>query len=383
MRFIHTADWHLGRQLYTQPLLDDQEFALLQLIELVEEHRPDALIVAGDLYDRAVPPAEAVALLDRTLSRIILDLGVPVLVVAGNHDSPDRVGFASAVLDAGGLHMAGRLEAQPRSVVLGEGDDVTRVWLLPYADPIETRHALGDESVHDHQDAVRCCLERIRACEAAEPRQVLVTHHFIGGGIVSESERGLTVGGTGAVGAELFDGFDYVALGHLHRPQSIHDARLHYSGSLFKYSFDEAVQPKSVSIVDLTDEGLTVTPVPLVPRRDVRRIEGTLADVLTGAAADDARDDYVEIVLDEPVMPPDAAGRARELYPNMLRIARKVELLEPDGHAEPGPTSVEKLTDEVLFERFFEYATGEQLAAEEHAVLLELLAERERSMRGE
>jgi len=375
MRFIHTGDWHLGRQLYNMSLLDDQSWWLDRFVALVAEEQPDAVVIAGDVYDRAVPPADAVELLDATITRIVRDLGVPVLMVAGNHDSPERVGFGARMLDAAGLHVAGALEPQVRSVVLGDGADATRFWLLPYADPIETRAALAEADCHDHEAAVAACLARILGEKSTEPHQVLVTHHFVAGGLTSDSERALTVGGTGAVSAGLFGGFDFVALGHLHRRQTLAGGRVHYAGSALAYAFDESTAMKAVSVVELGDGAPAIREVSLGARRAMRRLTGAFDELFAQAAFDDARDDYLEVVLSDPAIPPDALGRLREFYPNLLRLGREVEFFEPDAGHEPDSARVERMTDEELFERFFSYVTAEDLAPAERAVLHELLAE--------
>lgn len=382
MRFIHTGDWHLGRQLHRRSLIEDQAWWLDRFVDLVAAEKPDAVLIAGDVYDRAVPPAEAVALLDDTLTRIIRGLGVPVLMIAGNHDGPERVGFASRVLDEAGLFVAGRLGEEIRSCVLGEGDDATRFWLLPYADPIITRSVLGEPDVHDHDAAVAACVGRMCAMGAAEPRQVLVTHHFVAGGMTSDSERGLTVGGTGAVSAGLFADFDYVALGHLHKRQTLAEGRIHYPGSALKYAFDETSQTKAVSLVDLRDDGPVIEPVELGALRDVRRVTGTYPEVLAQAGPDPRGDDFIEVILAEPTMPPDARGRLEEHYPNLMSIARALDARGPDATGDtPEMVHIEKLSDEDLFERFFEFSTGEPLAGEQRAVLHELLVERNRGER--
>ena len=378
MRFIHTGDWHLGRSLHGVSLIDDQAWWLERFIELVRAEKPDAVIVAGDVYDRAVPPAEAVALLDATLTTLVRDIGVPVIVVAGNHDSPERVGFGARVLATGGLHVAGAVEPHLASVVLGEGEDATRIWLLPYADPIETRAALGAAAteVHDHEAAVAAALESVKAFGADEPHQVLVSHHFVVGGVASDSERGLTVGGTGAVSTSVFDGFDYVALGHLHRRQTLADGRIHYPGSALAYAFDESGATKAVSVVTLGDGPPEIVAVELGARRHVRRIAGTYEGVLAGAPFDDARDDYIEVELDEPSMPPDALGRLREVYPNLLSLRRREDAYIA-GEDEPWSTiRVEQRTDDDLYEEFFTYVTGEPLPDDQKTELQGLLTER-------
>jgi exonuclease SbcD len=364
-------------------LLDDQRCWLARFVALVRDERPDAVLVAGDIYDRALPPGEAVALLDETVSAIVRELETPVLIVAGNHDSPERVGFGSRVFDAAGLHVAGVLDNSPRSVVLGEGDAAVRFWLLPYADPIETRAALGDATVHDHEAAVTACVEQMHAEDCDEPLQILVTHHFVAGGIESESERHLTVGGTGAVSARAFDGFDYVALGHLHRRQSIDAGRIHYPGSALAYAFDESGAEKTVSLVTIEPGSAPIIEHrALGNRRAVRRIEGTFEATLEVARADGAPDDYIEVILDEVVMPPDALGRIREHYPNLLHLTRRLELIDPASEEHEQTTrQLERLSDDERFERFFAYVTGDELADDEHATLHELLSERDRESR--
>jgi exonuclease SbcD len=377
VRFVHTSDWHLGRQLHRRSLIEDQAWWLNRFVDFVSTEKPDAVVIAGDVYDRAVPPAEAVALLDDTLTRLVRGLGVPVIMIAGNHDGPERVGFASRVLEEAGLIVAGTLGEEPRSCVLGSGSDATRFWLLPYADPIETRGVLRDPDVHDHEAAVAACLARIRAAGAGEHMQVLVTHHFVAGGVTSDSERGLTVGGTGAVGASLFADFDYVALGHLHRRQTLGDGRIHYPGSALKYAFDETAQTKAVTLVELrADAAPRLETAELGALRDVRRVMGTFEEVLSAAPRDARRDDYIEVVLNERALVPDARGRLEELYPNLLQVSRAIEFLDAGGvDAEPAAQHVERLSDDEMFERFFAFVTGQQMEADERTLLHELLGE--------
>lgn len=366
--------------MYGASLEADQAWALDRFVELAEEVRPDAVVIAGDVYDRAVPSREAVALLDDVVSRLVRGLGLPVLLVAGNHDSPERLGFASGLLDEAGLHVAGSLPSTPRSVLLGSRDETVRFWLLPYADPITTRGTLGLESVHDHESAVMACL----GCICLEPgeRHVLVTHHFVTGGVTSESERVLSVGGSGAVSGSLFASFDYVALGHLHRPQSPAGAPgLRYAGSLLKYSFDETGHDKSVTLVELDGAGLRVEAMPLGARRDVRRIEGLFDDLLAGAAADGHREDYVEAILLDAGPVHDAIGRLRTAYPNVLRAGRRLEIAPPGSGRAGESVPTESLTDDELFARFFQQATGGELEGGLRASLLELLADFARAER--
>jgi len=325
MRLLHTADWHLGRTLFEARLIEDQAWILDRIVEIAAEARPDAVLVAGDVFDRPQPPADAVRLLDDVLHRLVRGLGVPVAVIAGNHDGPERIGFASALLAGGGLHVRGLPEAACAPVVLGDALGEVRIYPVPYAEPAAVRAALGDATAVCHDTAAAAVCGRIRAAHPTGIRSVLVAHPFVVGGVESESERPLVhVGGAGAVRAETLGGFDYVAMGHLHRPQALGPGgRLRYAGSILKYSASEIGHAKSVSLVEIGAPGVApaVEEVPLVPRRDLRLVEGRIADLLERPPAD-GREDYLIVRLtdDGPVF--DAMARLRKVYPNALAVDR-------------------------------------------------------------
>ncbi len=386
MRFIHTADWHLGRLFHSVHLTDDQQHVLDQFVDLVADVRPAAVLVAGDIYDRGVPPPEAVELLNDVLERIVRGLGVPVVMIAGNHDSPTRLGFGSRLLAAEGLHIAGRLPpAGALSVPFADDDGPLLVQAVPYADPIVVRDVLAepDTSVQTHEQAMRALVARARAAVPAGTRTVFVGHAFVAGAEVSDSERPLTVGGAGTVPASVFAGFDYVALGHLHRPQAAGAEAVRYAGSLLTYSFDEVTQHKSVSIVEIgaspTAARVTVEQVELRPRRRVRVIEGTLHDVLERAAADDSRDDYVCARLLDKGALLNAMGQLQQAYPNCLHLE-----FPSAGLAGGRPSA---LADRVTrtegehFAAFFEQVTDDRLSAAESAVFGAVLERLERRWR--
>ena len=350
MRFIHTADWHLGRLFHGLHLTGDQEHVLEQLVALVRDTRPDALVVAGDVYDRAVPPPDAVNLLDHVLSEVVLGVGVPVVMIAGNHDSAERLGFASRILTDRGVHLFGTPTHPCGRVVLRDEHGPVHFYALPYADPAVMRATLGEADVSTHQDAMDACLRRVRETHPAGERAVLVGHAFVAGGEESESERTLSIGGADRVDAASLAGFDYVALGHLHRPQALAGGRVRYSGSLLKYSFSEAPHVKGVHVVEIGADGnCKVEDVPLTPRHDVRRLRGRFEDLL-GPAQGNA-DDYLMVELEDegPVL--DAAPRLREVYPNLLHVDRLVLSRGAEGsHARPDHRA---LGDQELFARFF------------------------------
>lgn len=368
MRLIHTADWHLGRTFYECRLIEDQAHILDQFITLVREAAPDAVVIAGDIYDRAVPPADAVILLDEVLDRLVRALEVPVIAIAGNHDGPERLQFGSRILAGGRLHLAGLFRGLPEPVRLADADGAVDLYALPYAEPPVVRAGLGGGVLTDHDAAMAAVLEPLVAGMSARrpSRAVLVAHGFVAGGTESESERVLAVGGSGAIGIDRFDGFDYVALGHLHRPQSAGRPAVRYAGSLLKYSFDEASHAKSVSLVEMDRTGrVQVETIALSPRRDVRVLEGRLLDLLARPVAD-GRDDYLLVRLTDPGPVLDAMPRLRSLYPNALSIERTALVGGPGGAA--GERRDHRRIEAIdLFGDFYHHVTGGTLAEAERA----------------
>ena len=367
MRFLHSSDWHLGKTLCHASLLDDQAHALDQVVAMVRETRAEALVIAGDIYDRAVPPKEAVGLLDLALERIVRGLGVPVLLIAGNHDSPERLGFASGFLGTQGLHVAGPLDAEAGPVRVGNA----AFHLLPYADPASARHALGREDLRTHQEALAAQLALAQARHPQGHRFVAVAHAFVAGGQASDSELGLAVGGAGEVDPALFSACDYAALGHLHRPQEAGRPQVRYAGSLLKYSASEAGHVKALTLVELPDQGPARTePLPLTPRRDLRRLRGRFEDLL--ATPHGPVDDYLFLeLLDEgPVL--DAMARLRQVYPNLLGVQPAAQ-----GHpTSPDVVDVSRpdLDPEALFRAFFQETQGRAMTDEETAIFRDVAA---------
>jgi len=365
MRFLHTSDWHLGKTLCNANLLEDQAHALEQVAAMVKETKAKALVVAGDIYDRAVPPKEAVALLDQTLDRIVRGLGVPVLLIAGNHDSPERLGFASGFLETQGLHVAGPPDGDADPVRIG----TAAFHLLPYGDPATVRHLLGDPEVRTHQDALAAQLAWARAKHPEGCRFVAVAHAFVAGGEASDSELGLAIGGTGEVDAALFKACDYAALGHLHRPQEAGYSHVRYAGSLLKYSASEASHVKALTLVELPAKGPARTePLPLTPRRDLRRLRGRFEDLMQGPHGNP--DDYLflDLLDDGPVL--DAMARLRQVYPNILGI-QPAPAAAADTPEVPD-LSRRELDPEVLFQTFFRETQGRGMDDEEAAVFREI-----------
>ena len=340
--------------------------------------------MAGDVYDRAVPPPEAVELLDEVLSRLVIDLKVPVVLIAGNHDSPGRLNFGSRLLAGRRLYVTGNLAKTCEPLVLNDGHGPVHFYAVPYAEPAVVRACLGCDGAGDHDSAMRAVLDTIRAVHPKGARAVLIAHAFVAGGTGCESERPLSVGGAGMVDPGCFDGFHYVALGHLHKPQALSGGSLRYSGSLLKYSFDEAAGAKSVHVVDMDGDGVCrCETIALAPRRDVRRVEGMMADLMSGTADAGPKDDYLEVTLLDPGPVLDAIGRLRNVYPNVMSVRRPEKPAAAGAGDGNGQTtaSVRALDETALFKAFYSHVCGAVLSAEQETVYAGVVEEMHRRER--
>lgn len=378
MRLLHTADLHLGRMFFGTRLTGDQAHILDQMVEIARDQQVDAVLLAGDVYDRAVPPPEAVELLDDFLSRLVRGLKIPVAMIAGNHDGPERLGFAARLLEQGGLHVGGTLAGTPRPLLLEDRHGTVAVHLLPYAEPASARQFYGDAGLVSHELAMAAQMAAARSAQPDGARMVVVAHAFVAGSACGSSERPLSVGGSEQVGADVFTGAHYTALGHLHRAQSLGGGALRYSGAPLKYAFDEADGAKSVTVVELDGHGRAeASAIPLSPRRDLRVVEGRLAELLAAAEGDPRRDDYLLVRLTDPTPVLDAMARLRAAYGNVLSIERTGLGFNPAAGL-AAAAQVEARTPLALFEDFFAEVTGEPLAEDDRAEVagvLETLAE--------
>lgn len=319
MRFFHLSDLHIGKRVNGFSMLEDQRHILRQIVDLAILHRPDGILIAGDLYDKSVPPAEAVGVLDAFFTTVV-QAGIPVFAISGNHDSPERLGFASTLLEDTGVHLAAQWTPGKRPVILEDAYGEVAVYLLPYLRPALVRHFCQDSEVMSHQEAVAWALAQWKL--DPKRRNILVAHQFVAGGVTCDSEE-RSVGGTDQVSSALFSAFDYVALGHLHGPQSIGKGSLRYSGSPLKYSISEWQQEKSVTLLTLAEKGsLTVETLPLEPLRDLREITGTYEEVTARAFyLGSNTKDYLHVVLTDPQDIPEAVGRLRAIYPNLMKLS--------------------------------------------------------------
>jgi exonuclease SbcD len=321
MRLLHTSDWHLGKRLHETSLLEEQAHALDQIAALCRDERVDVLIIAGDLYDRAVPPVEAVALLSGFLERVAGDLAVPVVVISGNHDSADRLGFGAGLLARGRVHVRTAFAARAEPVMIERGRRRLHIYGLPYLEPEQARAGLGDASLTSHHAAVDAALGAIEADRAARGavEAVLVGHLLAAGGRESpDSERPLVLGGAAQVAVPVLarGRWSYVALGHLHEAQTVGDRDdVRYSGSILKYSFNEAEQVKGVHLVDLVCGRPAVRPIRLEPRRDLVRIRGSFEELLGSPRFAAAEGALVQATYTDRSYVLDAATRLRRRFP--------------------------------------------------------------------
>lgn len=369
MRLLHTADWHLGRSLCGRSFQEEQEWLLSgPFLALVKDTRPDAVIVAGDVYDRAVPPADAVELLDDVLARIVRGLRTPVVMIAGNHDDPRRLAFGATLLGNAGLHVARSALAEVFPFEDRHGP--VSIVAAGYGSPALVAELIGDGTgVSDHDTAFAAIAAQARSLIRPRARSVLVAHAFIQGGLTSESERVLQVGGTGVVSAAHCDGFDYVALGHLHRRQAMGGGRIAYSGSPLAYSFSEAEAEKSVSLVTIGSDGaMTSEPIAIAPRTPLRTIRGTL-DAVLGAAEGPGREDWLQVTLTEPAF--GAKPLLNERYPSVLDLRFDIApSASGQGHRHDG-MGADPLA---MLEAFWETIGAGALAPEERALAARAIA---------
>ncbi|NEK58008.1 exonuclease SbcCD subunit D [Geodermatophilus sabuli] len=321
MRLLHTSDWHIGRTLHGTELLAEQETVLGGLAEVVAADRVDVVLVAGDVYDRAVPSADATAVLSRVVARL-RRAGAAVVLTPGNHDSARRLGTFSELLAAGGLHVRAETRQVDEPVLLADEHGDVAVYGLPYLEPEIARFELGVTGARSHEGVLGEAMDRVRADLFLRPgtRSVVLAHAFVGGGQPSESERDISVGGVDLVSPAVFDGVDYVALGHLHRPQTL-TPRLRYSGSPLAYSFGEAGQQKQAWLVELDAGGLAdVRPVPLPTARPLTVLTGSLEELLQDRAHAAAEAHFVSARLTDPVRPADPMRRLQTRFPHCVHL---------------------------------------------------------------
>ena len=370
MKLLHCSDLHIGKRVNEFSMLEDQRYILNQISKLAVSEGVNAVLLAGDLYDKPVPPGEAVRLLDAFLTGLARE-HIPVFAISGNHDSPERLSFAVRLMEDQGVHLAAMYQGAESPVVLEDAHGPVNIYLLPYLKPALVRHIYPQAEVSTYQEAVDFALRQWQVDPAQ--RNVLVAHQFVLGGSTCESEE-LSVGGLDQISAQVFDGFDYVALGHLHGPQKIGRETLRYSGSPLKYSFSEAAHEKSVCLVELGEKGKTeIRLVPLVPLRDLREIRGTYEEVTAKTFYEGTNpQDYLHITLTDEEDVPEAMGRLRAVYPNLMKLTydnkRTQTTREVSGAERP-----EERTPLELFRDLYELQNNQPMSEEQETYLTGLM----------
>ena len=371
MKFLHLADLHLGKRVNGFSMLEDQAHILRQILAILDDEQPDGVLIAGDVYDKSVPSVEAVELLDGFLTELRAR-GVPVLLISGNHDSPERLAFGGRVMDSCGIHISPVYDGALAPVTLQDAFGPVHVWLLPFVKPAHVRRWFPDADIESYTDAMAEAVAHMDIDTAA--RNVLVTHQFVTGGARSGSEE-LSVGGTDNVDSGVFAPFDYVALGHLHGAQHIGRETIRYAGSPLKYSFSEARQHKSVTVVTLGEKGdVQVRTVALTPLRELREIRGSYDELTARSFYEHTtyRSDYLHLILTDEQDVFDAMSRLRTIYPYLMTLDYDNARTRAAGGMSV-PAEAERRTPLELFEALYLRQNHRPMSEVQRAYIAQLM----------
>lgn len=371
MKFLHLADLHLGKRVNGFSMLEDQVHILRQILAILDDEQPDGVLIAGDVYDKSVPSVEAVGLLDGFLTEL-RTRGVPVLLISGNHDSPERLAFGGRVMDSCGIHISPVYDGALAPVTLQDAFGPVHVWLLPFVKPAHVRRWFPDADIESYTDAMAEAVAHMDIDTAA--RNVLVTHQFVTGGTRSGSEE-LSVGGTDNVDSGVFAPFDYVALGHLHGAQHIGRETIRYAGSPLKYSFSEARQHKSVTVVTLGEKGdVQVRTVALTPLRELREIRGSYDELTARSFYEHTtyRSDYLHLILTDEQDVFDAMSRLRTIYPYLMTLDYDNARTRAAGGMSV-PAETERRTPLELFEALYKRQNHQPMSEVQREYIAQLM----------
>ena len=376
MKLIHMSDLHIGKRVNGFSMVEDQRYILGEILRLTKEEKPDAAVIAGDVYDKSVPPAEAVELLDDFLCGLA-ELTPHIFIISGNHDSPERLAFGSRLMTGSGIHLSPVFDGKVTPVTLSDSYGEVDVFMLPFIKPAHARRAFPEkeEDIATYTDAVKAAIDNMDIDDSR--RNVLITHQFVTGAVRSDSE-GMTIsaGGTDNVDADVMEVFDYVALGHIHGPQSM-TQRIRYCGTPLKYSFSEAKHEKSLTVAELREKGdLIIRTLPLVPLRDMAELRGSYSQLTDRSFYDGTsyRDDYVHITLTDEEDVPEALARLRVIYGNLMKLDYDNSRTRNEARVEGAPQNAEKQPLE-LFADFYEIQNGSPMSEEQRKLVGELIEE--------
>ena len=370
MKFVHLSDLHLGKRVNEYSMLEDQEYILTKIINIIDDEKPSGVIIAGDVYDKSIPSAEAVQMFDDFLTRLA-KRNLRVFVISGNHDSPERMSFGYRLMNQSGIHISQVYDGKIEPFVIKDEHGVINVYMLPFVKPAHVKR-FSDESIESYTDAIRVAIAEMKVDQSA--RNLLITHQFITGATRSESED-ISVGGSDNVDVSVFDGFDYVALGHIHSPQNCTSDRVRYCGTPLKYSFSEAKDNKSITVVELEEKGkLSVKTVSLVPMRDMVEIKGRYNEIMLKSFYENTsyQEDYIHITLTDEEDIVDAIGKLRTVYHNLMKLdydnKRTRSVAQIDGAVD-----VEAKTPIELFSDFYELQNNQPMSEEQKAFVEALI----------
>lgn len=370
MKFVHLSDLHLGKRVNEYSMLEDQEYILTKTINIIDDEKPAGVIIAGDVYDKSIPSAEAVQMFDDFLTRLA-KRKLQVFIISGNHDSPERMSFGSRLMDRSGIHISQVYDGKITPFTLQDESGDVNIYMLPFVKPAHVKR-FSDESIESYTDAIRVAIAEMKVDQSA--RNLLITHQFVTGATRSESED-ISVGGSDNVDVSVFDGFDYVALGHIHSPQNCTSERVRYCGTPLKYSFSEAKDNKSITVVELEEKGkLSVKTVSLVPMRDMVEIKGRYNEIMLKSFYENTsyQEDYIHITLTDEEDIVDAIGKLRTVYHNLMKLdydnKRTRSVAQVDGAVD-----VETKTPIELFSDFYELQNNQPMSDEQKAFVEDLI----------
>lgn len=370
MKFIHLSDLHLGKRVNEFSMIEDQAYILKKILGIIRDEEPDGVLIAGDIYDKSIPSVEAVELFDDFLKRLA-GQKVPVFIISGNHDSPERLAFGAELIKLSGIHISPAYSGRVEPISLKDNYGAVHIYMLPFIKPVHVRSVFPEETVESYTDAVRAAISHMDIQESE--RNILVTHQFVTGAQRSDSED-ICVGGADNVDVSVFDGFDYVALGHIHGPQSAGRESARYCGTPLKYSFSEANHHKSVTILELKEKGnLVIRAVELSPLRDMRELKGTYEELTNRKNYEGTRvDDYLHITLTDEEDIVDAMGKLRVIYPNLMKLDYDNRRTRENRELTGGETEESRAPLELIMD-FYEKQNNQPMNEKQRALVSELM----------
>lgn len=371
MKFIHLSDLHIGKRVNEFSMYEDQEYILAEIIKIIDSEKPDAVLIAGDVYDKSIPPSDAVKMFDSFLY-MLSKRNLQVFVISGNHDSPERLSFGSRLIEKSGVHLSPVYNGHIEPIKMEDEYGEVNIYMLPFVKPANVRRFFDDREIVSYTDAVNAAISEMSV--NSDSRNVLITHQFVTGANRTESEE-ISVGGTDNVDVSVFDDFDYVALGHIHRPQNCLSERVRYCGTPLKYSFSEANDKKSVTVVELKEKGsLEVYTADLVPKHEMREIKGKYEEITAKSFYENTtyQTDYMHITLTDEEDIPDGVGKLRSIYRNLMKLDYDNKRTRSNAHI-TGAENVEEKSPLELFSDFYELQNNQPMSDEQREYISSLI----------